>query len=229
LLNQKVSGLSDTQAPVPRITSGSRSGDDFPAVPEKEVKNMDTTADLLIVTALVLIAVASFFGIRWILRARSKYGGTQIVTCPETNTSAYVEVDVLEAALTSVLGASDIRLQNCSRWPTKKDCGQECLLNLTVAPSDCLVHGVLMKWYRGKQCLYCGMTFTELHLTDHKPALRNQAGKLLQWNEVAIADMPKVLRSYEPVCWNCYIAQSFAIEHPELVTYRPWKDEALTR
>jgi hypothetical protein len=26
------------------------------------------------------------------------------------------------------------------------------------------------------------------------------------------------------VCWNCYIAQSFAIEHPELVVYRPWRD-----
>ena len=187
---------------------------------------MDTTADLLLVTAIVLIAVASFFGIRWFLRVRSKYGGTQIVTCPETKSSAYVEVDVFEAALTSAVRAPDIRLQNCSRWPMKKDCGQECLLDLTVASSDCLVHGVLMKWYRGKQCAYCGVTFTELHFTDHKPALRNPAGKLLQWKQVAIADMSEVLSSYEPVCWNCYIAQSFAIEHPDLVTYRPWKFEA---
>lgn len=189
---------------------------------------MDTTADLLIVIAIVFIAVASFFGVRWFIRARSKFGGTQIVTCPETKNPAYVQVDVFEAALTSALGASDIRLQSCSRWPMKKDCGQECLLDLTVAPSDCLVHGVLMKWYRGKQCVYCGVTFSELHLTDHKPALRNPAGKLLEWKQVPIADMSKVLGSYEPVCWNCYIVQSFAIEHPELVTYRPWRDQAPT-
>lgn len=184
---------------------------------------MDTTADLFIVIALVFIAVAFFFGVRWFLRARSKYGGTQIVTCPETLNPAYVEVDALQAAITSALGASDIRLQNCSRWPMKKDCGQECLLDLNVAPGDCLVHGVLMKWYRGKKCVFCEGSFNELHLTDHKPALRNPGGKLLQWKQVSLTDMSKVLSTYEPVCWNCYIAQSFAIEHPELVVYRPWK------
>jgi hypothetical protein len=187
---------------------------------------MYTTADLLIVISTVLIAAASFFGIRWIIRARSKYGGTQIVTCPETKNAALVEVDVFEAALTALLGVSDIRLQSCSRWPMKKDCGQECLLDLTVASGDCLVHGVLMKWYRGKPCVYCGVSFTELHLTAHKPALRNPERKLLQWNQVAVTDMSKVLSTYEPVCWNCYIAQSFAVEHPELVTYRPWRDAA---
>ncbi|HEX7296367.1 MAG TPA: hypothetical protein VF251_11470 [Pyrinomonadaceae bacterium] len=185
---------------------------------------MDTTADSLIVIAIVLIAVAFFFGIRWIMRALSKYGGTQIVTCPETKAPAHVEIDVVEAALTSAIGAADIRLQNCSRWPMRKDCGQECLLDLHVASDDCLVHGVLMKWYRGKQCVYCGVTFTEIHLTDHKPALRSPDKKLVQWQEISIDDVSNVLREYEPVCWNCYIAQSFAAEHPELVVYRPWQD-----
>jgi hypothetical protein len=27
-----------------------------------------------------------------------------------------------------------------------------------------------------------------------------------------------------PVCWGCYVAQSFRREHPELVVYRPWRD-----
>jgi len=172
--------------------------------------------------------VASLFGIRWIFRARSKYGGTQIVTCPETKAPAQVEVDVFEAALTSALGVADIRLHNCSRWPMKRDCGQECLLSLPVAPDECLVHGVLMKWYRGKQCVYCGVPFSELHLTDHKPALRTAEQKLVQWREVSIADVSNVLTAYDPVCWNCYIAQSFAVEHPELVVYRPWRDAAPT-
>jgi hypothetical protein len=185
---------------------------------------MVTTADSLIVIAIVLIAVAFFFGIRWIFRARSKYGGTQVVTCPETKAPAQVEVDVFEAAVSSALGVADIRLQNCSRWPMKKDCGQECLVGLHVAPDDCLVHGVLMKWYRGKQCVYCGIEFTELHLTDHKPVLRTPEGKLVQWQQVSLEDVSNVLSTHDSVCWNCYIAQSFAIEHPELVVYRPWRD-----
>src|SRR4030095_8199697 len=188
---------------------------------------MDTTVGLLIV--MVLIAVASFFGLRFITRARSKYGGTRVVTCPETSHPVSVEVDALQAAFTSAIGAPDIRLQNCSRWPLEKDCGQECLLDLDVARDECLVHGVLMKWYRGKKCVYCDTTFSELHLTDHKPALRDPEGKLLEWREVSIADIRKVLETYVPVCWNCYTAQSFIVDHPELVVYRPWKNNVTSQ
>ncbi len=187
---------------------------------------MDTTVGLLIVT--VLIAVAFFFGLRWLFTVRSKYAGTQIVTCPETKRPASVEVDALEAAFTSAIGVPDIRLQNCSRWPIKKDCGQECLLDLDIASEDCLVHGVFMQWYRGKHCFFCKAEFGDLHLTDRKPALRSPEGKLLEWKQVSFNDIATVLRTYQPVCWDCYIAQSFLVEHPDLVVYRPWKGVGLT-
>jgi hypothetical protein len=182
---------------------------------------MDTTVGLLIVT--VLIAAAFFFGLRWITRARAKYGGSRVITCPETSHPVSVEVDALQAAFTSAIGLPDIRLQNCSRWPLKKDCGQECLLHLDVAPAECLIHGVLMKWYRGKKCVNCETTFGELHLTDHKPALRSPDGKLLEWNQVSSSEINRVLATHVPVCWNCYTAQSFIVEHPELVVHRPWR------
>lgn len=185
---------------------------------------MDTTVGFLI--AIILIAVAFFYGIRWFIRARADYDGTRIVTCPETARPANVEVDAVHAVLTSAIGVPDIRLQNCSRWPLRENCGQECLLNLDVAPADCLVDSVLMKWYRGKKCVHCGVTFDELNWTDHKPALRSPAGELRNWNEVSVSDVPTVLDSYRPVCWNCYIAQSFVSEHPDLVVYRPWQVES---
>lgn len=184
---------------------------------------MDSTVGLLIV--VILIAIAAFFGVRWFIRANAKYAGTKIVTCPETHRPASVEVDALHAALTAAVGATDIRLQHCSRWPINENCGQECLVNLDVAPEECLVSGVLMKWYRGKKCLYCGVTFEGLDWTDHKPALQSPAGGLLRWNKIAMSDLSTVLDTYRPVCWNCYVAQSFIAEHPDLVVYRPWKDD----
>ena len=82
----------------------------------------------------MILATALYFGIRWLVRACSKYRGTKVVACPETWKPAIVEVDALHASLTSTVGRPDIRLQSCSRWPLKNQCGQECLANLDVAP-----------------------------------------------------------------------------------------------
>jgi len=169
----------------------------------------------------VILATALYFGILWLVRASSSYRGTRIVTCPETSEPAIVEVDAQHASLTSIVGLPDIRLENCSRWPIKRQCGQECLANLDVAPGECLVSGVLMRWYRGKKCVYCGKTAEELHWMDHKPALQTPGGELVEWREVPVENLSMVLETHLPVCWDCYIAQSFVREHPDLVIYRP--------
>lgn len=181
------------------------------------------TAAYLIVT--VLIATAFYFGIRWLVTAYSRYRGTKIVTCPETGRPAVVEVDALHASLTSTVGLPDIRLENCWRWPLNEQCGQECLRNLDVAPGQCLVSGVLMRWYRGKTCCYCGKPFEELHWVDHKPALQSPEGELVPWHEVSIENLSMVLQSHLPVCWNCYIAQSFRRNHPDMVVFQPWRND----
>jgi len=181
------------------------------------------TSGYLITT--VLVATAIYFGIRWLVRRYTRYLGTKTVTCPETGRPANVEVDALHASLTSIVGLPDIRLRNCSRWPLKKECGQECLTDLDVAPEQCLVSGVLMRWYRGKTCVYCGKPFEELHWIDHKPALQNPEGSLATWSGVLIENLSTVLDTHLPVCWNCYIAQSFRRDHPDLVVYRPWRQD----
>jgi hypothetical protein len=162
-------------------------------------------------------------GIQWLVRAYSRYRGTKIVTCPETGRPAIVEVDALHASLTSTVGLPDIRLENCWRWPLKEQCGQECLTNLDVAPGECLVSGVLMRWYRGKTCVYCGKRFEELQWLDHQPCLQSPEGSLVRWSEVPAENLSTVLETHLPVCWNCYIAQSFVRDHPDLVVYRPWR------
>ena len=115
------------------------------------------------------------------------------------------------------------RSEQCSRWPIKEQCGQECLMDLDVAPERCLVSGVLMRWYRGRNCCYCGKPFEELHWIDHKPALKSPEGFLKRWSAVLVGNLSMVLETHLPVCWDCFIAQSFLREHPDVVVYRPWR------
>ena len=180
---------------------------------------METAVGSMIVIALV--AAALWLGIRWLVRSFSKYRGQRIVTCPETKQPTIVEIDALHASLTSTLRLPDIRLENCTRWPVKRQCGQECLTQLDVAPESCLVSGVLMRWYRDKHCVYCRKVFTEIQWLDHHPALLSPAGKLTGWSEVHLDELQKVLATHSPVCWDCYIAQSFRLDHPDLVVIRP--------
>ncbi len=81
---------------------------------------MNTSGYLI---ATVLVVAALYFSIRWLVTVYSRYRGTKIVTCPETGRPAIVEVDALHASLTSIVGLPDIRLESCSRWPLKKECG----------------------------------------------------------------------------------------------------------
>ena len=184
---------------------------------------MYTTVGILITVAV--IAAVLWYGIRWLVRSSSGFGGPRIVTCPETHKPAIVEVDSLRASLTSAVGLPEIRLKECSRWPIREQCGQECLMDLDVAPESCLVSGVLMRWYHDKNCVYCRTPFPELHWADHRPALLSPAGKLTSWGEVNLDELRNVLETHLPVCWNCFIAQSFRREHPDLVVLRPWQKD----
>lgn len=178
---------------------------------------------LIYMVAAAVLATGLFFAIRFFVRAYIRYRDSRLITCPDNGEAAIVEVDAIHAALTSALGPPDIRLQNCARWPLLQDCGQECLVQLDVGPPECLVRGVLMRWYEFKSCLYCSKPFPQIQLLDHKPALQSPEGKLLEWSEVDIGELQTVMNTYAPVCWDCYIAQSFIREHPEAVVYRPWQ------
>ena len=176
----------------------------------------------VVVTALVTTGL--FLGIRYFVRAYLRYRDSRIIICPGNGEAAIVEVDAVHAALTSALGQPDVRLQNCARWPLHQSCGQECLVQLDVAPEECLVRGVMMRWYQSKSCVYCGKPFEQIELLDHKPALKSPEGQLVTWRELVGKDLLTLLANLKPVCWDCYMAHSFVQEHPELVTYRPWRE-----
>jgi hypothetical protein len=181
------------------------------------------------VVAAALVAALIYAGIRYFVISSRRFGGSRVIICPETQKQAMVEVDTTHAAFTSLIGQTDLRLASCWRWPMRENCGQECLLQLDVAPANCLVRSVLKKWYRGKKCAFCERPFDDIESIDRKPALLNLEGITLEWAELPMDTVTKAMATYLPVCWNCHIAQSFRRQHPDLVVERPMRQPSCSR
>jgi hypothetical protein len=166
----------------------------------------------------VVAAALAYLAVRPLLRTYLTYRGTRVVTCPETGRPAAVEVDARFAAVSQASsGAPVLRLATCSRWPERQSCDQPCLAQIEAAPEDCRVRAMLDGWYAGRACALCRQPFPEIHWTDHKPALRAPTGDTVTWAEIRAEDLPAVLATHAPVCWNCHIAETFRHRHPELV------------
>jgi hypothetical protein len=174
---------------------------------------------VLIVVALVVVAAV----VRAAVVVYRRYRGPMSVTCPETQAPVGVEIDRNQAFLTTLFGKPDLRLHDCTRWPGRGDCDQACLSQIAASPVDCMVRTKLVHWYEGKSCAFCGESFGQINWHDHKPALLSPAGDLLEWNMIPIENLPSVLQTYRPVCWNCLIQKSFIREHPDLVIFNPWQ------
>lgn len=176
---------------------------------------------------LIILAVgcAAVLALVWIVvRTVARFQGKMLVTCPETDETVGVEVDVKRAALTAALGDRTLQLKSCTRWPERQNCGQECLRQIELGPENCLVRAIVADWYKGKNCVLCGREFIAIHWHDHKPALMRMSDmKTFEWTEAAVEKLPEILDTHKPVCWNCHVAETFRREHPELVVERPWR------
>jgi hypothetical protein len=155
------------------------------------------------------------------LRAYFRFRGKRLVTCPETRRAAAVDLDARQAARESLFGSPHFRLQDCSRWPERQGCGQECLSQIEQAPEGCLVRNVVTQWYEGKKCAVCGRLIHEVEWLGHKPALLNPEKKTVYWDSIAPEKLPEVFETFGPVCWDCHIAETFRRQHPDLVVDRP--------
>ncbi len=168
--------------------------------------------------ALGVTGFASIRGIRTYLRARGK----RLVTCPETQCAAAVELDANRAGWKALLGESYMHLHDCSRWPEKQGCAQDCLQQIETLGQGCLVGSIVASWYQGKTCVYCHKPVDKVEeWTGHIPALLGPDEKTVVWGKVPPEKLPEVFEKYQPVCWSCHIAETFRREHPELVTDRP--------
>ncbi|MBI3405996.1 MAG: hypothetical protein HY046_11120 [Acidobacteria bacterium] len=178
-----------------------------------------------IIYSLFIFAVAvglTYFLMRGMEAARLYYSlrGKRLITCPENKLPEAVDIAAKQVALQAVFGQPHLRLSDCSRWPEMAGCGQECLRQIEANPEGCLVWNIVDRWYVGKKCAYCHTQFDHIHWHDHPPALCSPEGITVQWYEIAPEQLPAIFATYQPVCWNCHIAETFRRQHPELVTDR---------
>ena len=170
----------------------------------------------------LLALAAGFLVYRLGIAAREyrKFRGERIITCPENHQPAAVAVAAGKAARRAFTGTHELRLKECSRWPEREGCGQDCLSEIEADPEQCLVWNIVNDWYADKVCAYCGKPFGHINWHDHRPALLNQERRTVQWTAVPPEKLPEIFRTHQPVCWDCHIAESFRREHPEMVTDR---------
>jgi hypothetical protein len=181
------------------------------------------STNLILAAILVLMVGAIAYGIVKVFHAYLKYRGQRIVTCPENHKPAAVQVDAMRAARLTMAGKQCIQLEQCSRWPEKRNCGQECLSQVQADPENCLVWNMVAAWYRGKSCAYCQKPFGEIHWHERHPALLSPEHVARQWNEIPAETLPEVFRTHLPVCWNCYIAETFRRQNTDRVLDRKWE------
>jgi hypothetical protein len=179
----------------------------------------------ILLVSIVLVLAVGLFLLRAIPGARTyfEYRGKRLITCPETHTSEAVDVAAGEAALGAFLSEPTLHLKQCSRWPEREHCGQECLQQIEVDPYHCLVWNMVSKWYEGKKCVLCHKPFGPLHHVDHAPALLGPEHKSVEWRDVRPQQLPEIFATHRPLCWNCHVAATFRRLHPELVTDREYE------
>src|SRR5436309_7085333 len=113
-----------------------------------------------------------------------KFRGPRVVTCPETKRPAGVAVDVA-SSLTATLGKTpQLRLSECSRWPERAGCGQECLSEIRQSGADCLVRNIIATWYRDRDCAACGQPIGAIDWTGSHPALLMADQVSVEWKQI---------------------------------------------
>jgi hypothetical protein len=180
------------------------------------------TEIVLIFLALAGVAIGLALLARWTFTTFLRFRGQRVVNCPETCQPVGVEVDALHAAVTAPLGGGpELRLKDCTRWPEREACGQECLAQIEEAGDQCLVRTQLEEWYSGKSCVVCSKPIGPVRWLDHKPALLSPDGRPRALSEVRPEELSSVLGTHRQICWNCWVIASFRTEHPDLIVEDP--------
>jgi len=171
---------------------------------------------------IALLSIAIVFVTRGILK-KFRYRGEMLVTCPETRKPAAVKVDVERAVARAMVGLDHVTLCDCSRWPEREDCDQDCLEQIERDPEGHRVRNIASLWYTGRRCAICDKPVEKVSHFDHSPALLNPQHKTVEWDQLRAEYLPDEFSKDLPVCWSCHMTETFLREHPDLAVHRPWK------
>jgi len=153
---------------------------------------------LFVIGAVVLVALPIGFSLQSYFRNR----GRRTVVCPDNREPVTVELDNKFAFQTALRGQEHERLESCSRWPEKGDCGQECLAQIDPSPEN--LERLLQKWYQGKTCAICERPLGPADWRRSRLALLNEKQKLFELRHMHLEEIPSALDHMAPLCWNCH-------------------------
>lgn len=173
------------------------------------------------IAGIYIAVLAALLGMLYFgMRSYVKLRGKRLVTCPGSGEVVSVEADAIRAVFTGAFGKRRLRLQDCSRWPERRDCGQECLKEIEASPADCLVRTIVGNWYRGKACSLCAKPFGDSDWYAHKPCFMDRERNTFEWATIRPETIPDVLAASKPICWTCHTVETFRRKFPELVVNR---------
>ena len=179
-----------------------------------------TTLFTIYLVAGTAVIVGLVFIIRALVRTYLEYRGKRLVVCPETGQYATVEIDGRLAAVTALFGASELRVENCSRWPEREHCAQDCIWQIDLSPLGCPIRDLWISWYTGKECGLCDRPLGKLSEFD-RPALLSPEGDIVECEAVCPEVIPGVLSTHTPVCWDCRRDKKLRSEHLDLAAQEP--------
>ncbi|MGA3092304.1 MAG: DUF1761 domain-containing protein [Terriglobales bacterium] len=82
---------------------------------------------------LVGIALILMLPALWAGQTYRSYRDGRTVNCPETHAPVSVRFHALRAAWSGLSSPPKLRLADCTRWPERADCGQECIPDAVAA------------------------------------------------------------------------------------------------
>ena len=158
----------------------------------------------LFMVPLFLIAACLVTGLPVALSLQNYFRnrGRQSVKCPDSKQRADVEVDRKFAFWSALRGKEHSRLQACSRWPEKSECGQECLAQIDPSPEN--IERTLAKWYEGKMCAICNRALTPGDWQRSRLAVLNEQHKLFELRQLRLEEIALRLDQMRPLCWTCH-------------------------
>lgn len=172
------------------------------------------TLFLLFATAVLGLLLGGF-------RTWRRYRGVRVITCPENHEPAAVRVAAVDAAKAQFIADdADIHLRSCSRWPEMAGCDEACLQEIHASPHDCLLQTIVASWYEGKVCHYCSKETGPIVWHERPPAVLLADGTIHEWKELPPERLPLVFAKGSPVCWPCFMVETFRQEHPESIVER---------
>lgn len=89
---------------------------------------------LWVLLFLVCACVVLLLPALWRLEIYHRFRGNRAVTCPTTKQHVAVSFDARHAAITGSVAEPDLRLANCTLWPARARCDQDCIPEALRAP-----------------------------------------------------------------------------------------------